>query len=90
MRRWAEGRLGPKILIANQTKVIEAVHDVDGAWLPGVPVITCRTDQPQRVLAALSAPEAVDYVHRQVAGSGLGVGTVRLNPRLLAELPLLA
>lgn len=89
MHRWAEGRLGPKILIANQTKVIEAVHDEAGEWLPGVPVITCRTVQPQRVLATLASREAVDYVHSQVAGSGLGAGTVRLNPRLLASIPLL-
>ncbi len=37
MQRWAGERLVPKILIANQTRVIEAVHDVRGEWLPGVP-----------------------------------------------------
>jgi hypothetical protein len=88
LQRWARQRLVPKILIANQTKVIEAVHDPEGAWLPGVPVITCVTDEPDRVLAVLSSPEAVEWVHHHAAGSGMGAGTVRLNPKLLASIPL--
>ena len=35
MRRWADGLLVPKVLVANQTRIIEAVADPDGAWLPG-------------------------------------------------------
>ncbi|MBI4933805.1 MAG: SAM-dependent DNA methyltransferase [Actinobacteria bacterium] len=87
LQKWAAQRLVPKILIANQTAVIEAVHDPDGAWLPGVPVITCVTDQPERVMAVLSSPAATEWVHHHAAGSGLGVGTVRLNPKLLATIP---
>ena len=40
MRRWVERLLVPKVLVANQTRVIEAVVDPDGAWLPAVPVVT--------------------------------------------------
>ncbi|MGB0113998.1 MAG: N-6 DNA methylase [Ilumatobacteraceae bacterium] len=39
MREWARRRLVPKVLVANQTRVIEAVCDPTGAWLPGVPVV---------------------------------------------------
>jgi hypothetical protein len=78
----------PKILIANQTKVIEAVHDRDGAWLPGVPVITCVTDDPDRVLHVLASPAANEWVLQHAAGSGLSATSVRLNPRLLASIPL--
>jgi hypothetical protein len=39
MRRWAQKRLVPKVLVANQTSIIEAVCDADGRWLPGVPVV---------------------------------------------------
>jgi hypothetical protein len=88
LQRWAAARLVPKILIANQTKVIEAVHDVRGEWLPSVPVITCVTDQPQRVLAVLSSAAANEWVHQHAAGSGLSATSVRLNPRLLASIPL--
>ncbi|MFM8267171.1 MAG: class I SAM-dependent DNA methyltransferase [Ilumatobacteraceae bacterium] len=88
MREWAHRRLVPKILVANQTRTIEAVHDVKGEWLPGVPVITCVTSEPDRVLSILGSASSVEWVHHHVAGSGLGAGTVRLSPSLLAAIPL--
>ncbi|MDO8390513.1 MAG: N-6 DNA methylase [Actinomycetota bacterium] len=88
LQRWAQERLVPKILIANQTKVIEAVHDTRGEWLPSVPVITCTTDDSDRVLEVLSSPETLAWVRHHAAGSGLSANTVRLNPRLLASIPL--
>lgn len=88
MQRWAAQRLVPKILIANQTRRIEAVHDAVGEWLPVVPVITCTTDDPQRVMAVLSSAGATEWVQRCAAGSGLGEGSVRLSPTLLASIPL--
>ena len=39
MRRWADALLVPKVVVANQTRVIEAVADPAGAWIPGVPLI---------------------------------------------------
>ena len=87
LQRWAHTRLVPKILIANQTKVIEAVHDSAGEWLPSVPVITCVTDQPERVLEVLASQSANDFVRDRAAGSGLSATSVRLNPRLLASIP---
>jgi SAM-dependent methyltransferase len=39
MRRWAQRRLVPKVLVANQTRIVEAVCDPAGEWLPGVPVL---------------------------------------------------
>lgn len=39
MLRWARRRLVAKVLVANQTSIIEAVCDPDGEWLPGVPVV---------------------------------------------------
>ena len=88
LQQWATTRLIPKVLIANQTKVIEAVPDPSGAWLPSVPVITCVTSDHERVLRVLGSSVANEWVHHHAAGSGLGVGTVRLNPRLLAGIPL--
>jgi SAM-dependent methyltransferase len=88
MRQWAHRRLVPKILVANQTRVIEAVHDVRGEWLPGVPVITCVTSSPDVVLEVLTSEAATGWVHDRAAGSGLGAGTVRLSPALLAGIPL--
>ncbi len=88
LQQWAASRLVPKVLIANQTKVVEAVHDATGEWLPSVPVITCVTGENDRVLAVLNSASANEWIHHHAAGSGLGVGTVRLSPELLAGIPL--
>ncbi|MCU1360539.1 MAG: hypothetical protein JWN99_1828 [Ilumatobacteraceae bacterium] len=88
LQRWAQTRLVPKILIANQTTVIEAVVDREGAWLPSVPVITCTSPDLDRVMDALSSPDAIAWVRHQAAGSGLSAHTVRLSPTLLATIPL--
>ena len=39
MQEWARRRLAPKVLVANQTRIVEAVCDDRGDWLPAVPVI---------------------------------------------------
>ena len=88
LRRWAARRLVPKILIANQTRTIEAVHDPHGAWLPSVPVLTCTTAEPRRVLDVLASEAATRWVRHHAAGSGLGAHSVRLTPALLASIPL--
>ena len=87
LRLWAGRRLVPKILIANQTRVIEAVADPIGEWLPSVPVITCTTHDPTTVLAVLSSSAANDWVRHHAAGSGLSASAIRLSPALLAGIP---
>ena len=87
LQRWAGVRLVPKILVANQTRTIEAVIDRDGAWLPGVPVISCVTADLDRVHEVLSAPTSTTWVRERAMGSGLSPDTVRLSPGLLASIP---
>jgi len=88
LQTWAASRLVPKILIANQTPVVEAVIDREGAWLPSVPVLTCTTDDLDHVYAVLSSPAATAWVREHAAGSGLSPRSVRLTPKLLASIPL--
>ncbi len=88
LQGWAASRLVPKILIANQTPVIEAVVDRDGAWLPSVPVLTCTADDLDLVFSVLSEPGATTWVREHAAGSGLSPRSVRLTPTLLASIPL--
>lgn len=90
LQRWARQRLVPKILIANQTKRIEAVIDRDGEWLPSVPVITCVTDRLDDVIAVLHSATATEWVRYHAAGSGLSASSVRLTARLLASIPISA
>ncbi|MEI6400753.1 MAG: N-6 DNA methylase [Actinomycetota bacterium] len=90
MQRWAVARLVPKVLIANQTRVIEAVVDRAGAWLPGVPVISA-VPRPgvdlDAIMAILASPAATTWVRQHAAGSGLSADTVRVSPALLASIP---
>jgi SAM-dependent methyltransferase len=90
MQRWAATRLVPKVLVANQTRVIEAVVDRAGAWLPGVPVISA-VPRPgvdlDTIMTVLASPAATAWVRQHAAGSGLSADTVRLSPALLASIP---
>jgi hypothetical protein len=92
MRRWAQRLAVPKVLIANQTRVVECVADRRGTMLPAVPVLTARPnvagDRSLSALAAvLSSPLASAWLWHAAAGTGLSARTVRLRPALLAAVP---
>lgn len=87
---WIANRLVPKVLVAPQGRVIEAVADVDGAWLPSVPVVSVAVD-PERiwhVLAVLLAPPVAAQAAARYAGTGLAATSVKLSARQVAALPL--
>ncbi|TQK71533.1 MULTISPECIES: class I SAM-dependent DNA methyltransferase [unclassified Nocardioides] len=91
LARWAEARLVPKLLVAGQGRVIEAVADEAGAWLPSVPVVSVvphdRSDL-WRLLAVLLAPPVVAHAAARYLGTGLTPGSVKVSARQLAALPL--
>ena len=92
MRRWARRMAVPKLLIANQTRVLECVADRRGTMLPAVPVLTARPitsgDAELSALAAvLSSPLASAWLWHAAAGTGLSARTVRLRPALVAAVP---
>ena len=93
---WAVRKLVPKVLIANQTRRLEAVADIDGAWLPGVPVITATPlvddaaaacELVRRIEAVLCSPVAAAFCWHLGAGTGLSATTVRLSPAGIASIP---
>ncbi|MFT4658014.1 MAG: SAM-dependent methyltransferase [Ilumatobacter sp.] len=94
MPAWAKKRLVPKVLIANQTPIIEAVCDPGGDWLPGVPVVAAYPEGTPDVVqcaweiaAVLSAPAVSVWAWHQRGGTGLSPNTIRVGPTMLAELP---
>ncbi len=90
MRAWAETRLVPKVLVANQTSIIEAVADADGRWLPGVPVVAgypVADVDPWELAAVLTSPVATVWAWHEQGGTGLSAHTIRLGPELLSRLP---
>ena len=56
---WAHKMLRPKVLVAAQTRTIEAVADEKGEWLPGVPVTTViAVDDLLPLTAVINSPIA--------------------------------
>lgn len=88
---WADARLVPKLLVAAQGRVVEAVVDEAGAWLPSVPVLSVVPHDPSdlwRLLAVTLAPPVVAHAAARYLGTGLTPGSVKVSARQLAALPL--
>ncbi|HWJ10629.1 MAG TPA: N-6 DNA methylase [Nocardioides sp.] len=88
---WAAARLVPKLLVAAQGRVVEAVVDEAGAWLPSVPVLSVVPHEPAdlwRLLAVTLAPPVVAHAAARYLGTGLTPGSVKVSARQLAALPL--
>jgi len=90
-------RRQPKVLVATQTRVIEAVADHDGMLWPSVPVLSvlptvreCRegVNELELLVAALIAPPASVWAARQAVGTARSPGALRLSARMLEQLPL--
>lgn len=88
---WLGAVLAPKLVVASQTKVLEAAADAEGRWVPSTPTISVVPDDPEdlgRLLAAVCSPPASAWVARQAAGTALSVDTIRVTRSLLEALPL--
>ena len=83
-----ETRLGPKLLVATQTKVLEALVDPDGDLLPTTPAITVRTDRPWHVGAALTSPVVTAIAARRHAGAARARSALKLSAKQVLALPL--
>lgn len=89
---WVRRRLRPKVLVASQTRVIEAVADPDGVLVPSVPVVSVEpTDAAPslgHVLAVLTCPVATVLTRSVAAGTALSADAVRVSASGLSALPL--
>ena len=88
---WADARLQPKVVAAGQGRVIEAVVDERGEWLPSVPVVSVvphRVADLWRLLAVLLAPPVVAHAAARYLGTGLTGSSIKVSARQLAGLPL--
>lgn len=89
--RWAAVQAGPKLLVATQTRVLEAVADPDGSLLGSVPVLCVRphdADALWHLLAALHAPAATAWLFRRSAGTALSADACRPTVALISALPV--
>ena len=91
IRAWVEARLVPKVLVASQTKVIEAIIDESGVMVPGTPVVSVEPNGrhgPAHLAAVLTSPIATALLAQQAAGTALSADSVRVSARLVAALPV--
>ena len=89
--RWVDSQRGPKLIVATQTRVLEAVVDPDGSLVGSVPAIVVRphTDADLwRLAAALHAPVATAWVMRRAPGTALVPDACKPSAGVLADLPL--
>lgn len=91
MDGWLESRLVPKVLVATQTKVIEAFVDELGQYAPLVPLISvyprCGVDLWQ-LAAAIASPVVAARALSLYAGSALSPGAIKLSAKQLLSMPL--
>ena len=88
---WIRDRLVPKVLVASQTRVIEAIVDVDGRCVPCTPVVSvepCDDPSVWHLAALLTSPVATAWLVTEAAGTALSASAVRVSAATLAALPL--
>ena len=90
LNRWATNRLVPKVLLATQGRVLEAVADPVGAWLPSVPTVSVvpEKDRLWHALAVLLAPPVAAHAAARYAGTALTMRAIKLSASQAARLPL--
>ncbi|MEY2434865.1 MAG: hypothetical protein QOC92_4590 [Acidimicrobiaceae bacterium] len=90
LSRWLHDRLVPKVVLATQTKVLEAAVDVDGTWVPSTPVIAVHAEPDAlfRVAAVLLAPAASAWAASAYAGVALTSDAIKLSARQVLDIPL--
>ena len=91
LRRWVDDRLRPKVVVATQTKVLEAAVDGAGAWVPSTPVLSVEprvSDDVWRAGAVLCAPPVSAWAARTFAGAALAADTIKLSAKQVRAIPL--
>lgn len=87
---WTAARLVPKVVVATQTRVLEAAVDVDGEWFPSVPTIAL-TPPPDRLwdaAAVVLAPATSVWAMGRHVGAALSADALKVSASQLLEAPL--
>jgi hypothetical protein len=81
----------PKVVVASQTRVVEAAADPRGACVPSTPVISViprRPDLVAPIAALLASPAVSARLAARLVGTGLAPGSLRVTGGALAAVPL--
>jgi hypothetical protein len=87
---WVTRQRVPKVVLATQTRVMEAAVDADGSWIASVPTIAvvAPADQLWALAATLCAPAISAWALRRTAGSALSAGAIKLSASAVLDIPL--
>jgi hypothetical protein len=87
---WVDARLVPKVVLATQTKVLEAAVDPDGTWVPSVPVIAVHAagERLWALAAVLLAPPISAWALTGFRGAALSSDAIKLSARQVMAIPL--
>jgi hypothetical protein len=91
LARWLDQVLRPKVVVASQTRVVEAAADAGGTWVPCTPVVSVVPRDPgdvDRLTAVLCAPPVAAWAARRGSGSGLSPHAIRMSTALALAAPL--
>lgn len=91
LARWVRARQRPKVLLATQTRVVEAWVDLVGRAIPVTPVISVEPHDPAdvwRLAAAVSAPAVTALALSEGFGTALSLDALKLSARRVESLPL--
>ncbi len=91
MKDWLADAKRPKVLVAVQTKALEAVVDATGHMAPSVPlvrVVPHKRADLWRILAVLLSPATSAEAWWRHAGAGLSPHALKLSAKQIAALPL--
>ena len=91
LQEWAAARLRPKLVLATQTKILEAAVDECGVYLPSVPVISVVAEDSEnlwRLGALLTSPPVTLVAARRHLGAALSTEALKLSASDVLNLPL--
>lgn len=88
---WVAARAVPKVLVATQTRVIEAAADPTGRAIPLTPVLSVeprRVADVWRLAAALTSPLVSAWALQAYGGAALSADAIKLSATQVLEAPL--
>jgi len=90
LRAWATTRNQPKVVVSNQTRILEPYVDQLGDVLPSVPLLTvdCAREDLWLVAAAVASPVASIVAVERHLGAGMSIDVIKLSAKDLLNLPL--
>ena len=90
---WATDRRVPKVVVATQTRIVEAAVDTEGTWWPSVPTIAVAPRAGAAadlwsLAAVLSAPPVSAWALGHYGGTALSGDAIKLSARQILDIPL--